>query len=99
MTNLNAARIDRTPTHNDLEIANLVHCALATIQDTGRFSDRKGFISSLWTMMLRLEAQTGGTLTDGLPSSTSRHGSSAAGVSRATERRWGPRSSCSRAPT
>jgi len=58
-------RVDRTPTHNDLAITNLVHLALATVQDAGRFGDRKVFIASLWTMMLRIEAQTGGTLTDG----------------------------------
>ena len=30
-----------------------------------RFGDRKVFIASLWTQMLGIEAQTGGTLTDG----------------------------------
>jgi hypothetical protein len=34
------ARIDRTPSYSDLEIANLVHRALAAIQDAGRFGDR-----------------------------------------------------------
>ena len=48
-----------------LEIADLVHRALAAVQDVGRFGDRKVFIASLWSMMLRIEAQTGGTLTDG----------------------------------
>ena len=66
MTNPNAACIDRAPTPNDLEITSLVHRALADVQDAGRLGDRKVFIASLWTMMLRLEAQTGGTLTDGV---------------------------------
>jgi hypothetical protein len=56
---------DRPPTHNDLAIADLVHRALAAVQDAGRFGDRKVFIASLWTQMLGIEAQTGGTLTDG----------------------------------
>ena len=60
-----AARVDRTPTHNDLEITRLVHRALADVQDAGRFGDRKVFIASLWTRMLAIESQTGGTLTDG----------------------------------
>jgi hypothetical protein len=64
MTTSNATSIDRTPAHNDLEIARLVHRALAIVQDAGRFGDRKVFIASLWTMMLTIEAQTGGTLTD-----------------------------------
>jgi hypothetical protein len=65
MTNSNAARIDLTPTYNDLEITSLVHRALATVLDAGRFGDRKVFIASLWTMMLRIEVETGGTLTNG----------------------------------
>jgi hypothetical protein len=60
-----AARIDRTPTHNDLEITRLVHRALTDVQDAGRFGDRKVFIASLWAKMLDIETQTGGTLTDG----------------------------------
>src|SRR5262245_4813597 len=31
----------------------------------GRFGDRKVFIASLWTTMLRMEADTGRTLTEG----------------------------------
>jgi hypothetical protein len=57
--------LDRTPSHNDLEIANLVHRALGAVQDAGRFGDRKVFIASLWTMMVRIEAQASGTLTEG----------------------------------
>jgi len=59
------ARVDRTPTHNDLEIPRLAHRALADVKDGGRCSERKVFIASLWTQMLAIEAQTGGTLTDG----------------------------------
>lgn len=65
MTNTTAARLDLTPTHNDLAITDLVHRALADVQDAGRFGDRKVFIASLWTQMLGIEAQTDGTLTDG----------------------------------
>src|SRR4029077_20652590 len=43
----------------------LVHCALAAVQDAGRFGDRKVFIASLWAQMLAIEAQTGRTLGDG----------------------------------
>src|SRR5215470_4710561 len=46
------ARIDRTPTHNDLEIARFVHRALFDVEDAGRYGDRKVFIASLWTKML-----------------------------------------------
>lgn len=60
-----AARINFTPTPNDLEITNLVHRALASVRDAGRFGDRKVFIASLWTTMLRIEAETSGILTDG----------------------------------
>jgi len=60
-----AARVDRTPTHNDLEITSLVHRALSAVRDAGRFGDRKVFIASLWTTMLAIEAATGGTLTEG----------------------------------
>ena len=42
-----SASVDRTPTHNDREITSLVHRALAAVRDTGRFDDRKVFISSL----------------------------------------------------
>jgi hypothetical protein len=59
------ARVDRTPTHNDLEITRLVHRALADVQDAGRFGDRKVFIAALWAQMLAIEARTGGTLTAG----------------------------------
>jgi hypothetical protein len=62
---MTTARIDRTPTHNDLEITRLVRRALADVQNAGRFGDRKVFIVSLWTTMLGIEAQAGGTLTDG----------------------------------
>jgi hypothetical protein len=48
MTNPTTARVERTPTHNDLAIANLVHLALAAVQGAGRFGDRKVFIASLW---------------------------------------------------
>lgn len=65
MTTSNATSIDRTTAHNDLEIASLVRHALATVRDAGRFGDRKVFIASLWTMMLTIEGQTGGTLTAG----------------------------------
>jgi hypothetical protein len=65
MASTTTARVDRTPTHNDLEIARLVHHALADVQDAGRFGDRKVFIASLWNRMLAIEAQTGGTLTQG----------------------------------
>jgi hypothetical protein len=56
------AGIDRTPTPNDLEIADLVHRALAAVQGAGRFGDRKVFIASLWAMVLHIEARTRGTL-------------------------------------
>jgi len=62
MMNFRVAGIDRTPTPNDLEIANLVHRVLAAVQGAGRFGDRKVFISSLWAMMLHIEAQTRSTL-------------------------------------
>src|SRR5215468_10019004 len=65
MTNTTTARVDRTSTHNDLEIAHLVHRAMADVQNSGRFGDRKAFIASLWTRMITIEAQTGGTLTEG----------------------------------
>lgn len=60
-----ATCLDWTPTHNDLELANLVHCALAFVQDGGRFGDRKVFIASLWIVMLCIEAEAEGTLTEG----------------------------------
>ena len=66
MRNFNPAGIDRTPTRDDLQIANLAHRALVTVQGAGRFGDRKVFIASLWAMMLHIEAQTRGTLTDGM---------------------------------
>jgi len=65
MANPCTPRIDRTPTHNDREITSLVHRALAAVRDTGRFGDRKVFISSLWAMVLSLDAENGGNLTDG----------------------------------
>jgi hypothetical protein len=65
MASPTAARIERTPSHNDLEIADLVHHALAAVRDVGRFGDRKVFISSLWIQMRDMEARTGRTLTDG----------------------------------
>jgi hypothetical protein len=65
MTNTTIARVDRTPTYTDLAITDLVHRALADVQDAGRFGDRKVFIASLWIKMLGIEAQTGGILTDG----------------------------------
>jgi hypothetical protein len=58
-------RVDRTPTHTDLAITDLVHRALAAVQDVSRFGDRKVFIASLWTQMRGIEAQTDGTLIDG----------------------------------
>jgi hypothetical protein len=61
----NTTCLDRTPTFNDLEVANLVHSALAAVQAEGRFGDRKVFIASLWATMLRMEADTGRTLTEG----------------------------------
>jgi len=63
--NNTAAHADRTPSHNDLELVRLVYCAIAMVQDAGRFGDRKVFIASLWTRMLAIEAKTGGTLTSG----------------------------------
>src|SRR3954464_1447721 len=65
MANLTTARIDWTPTYNDLEIARLARRALTDANDAGRFGDRKVFIASLWTRMIAIEAQTGGTLTEG----------------------------------
>jgi hypothetical protein len=61
----NTTCLDRTPTFNDLEVANLVHSALTTVLGDGRFGDRKVFIASLWATMLRIEAETGRTLTEG----------------------------------
>lgn len=61
----NATCLDRTPTFNDLEIADFVHSALAAVRGEGRFGDRKVFIASLWATMLRIEADTGRTLTEG----------------------------------
>jgi hypothetical protein len=58
ITMTHATRIELTPTPNDLEITNLVHRALASVRDAGRFGDRKVFIASLWTTMLRIEAET-----------------------------------------
>jgi hypothetical protein len=60
-----ATCLDWTPTHSDLELANLVHRALASIQDGGRFGDRKVFIASLWMAMLCIEAEAGDSLTKG----------------------------------
>src|ERR1044071_9331141 len=57
--------LEWTPTHNDLELANLLRRALASVQEGGRFGDRKVFIASLWIAMLCVEAEAGGTLTDG----------------------------------
>src|SRR5882672_2625074 len=65
MDNTTAARIDRTPIYNDLEIARLVHRAMADIRGAGRFGDRKVFIAALWTRMVTIEAQSGGTLAEG----------------------------------
>ncbi len=65
MANTTTACVERTPSHNDLEITRLAHRALADIRDAGRFGDRKVFVSAVWTQMLAIEAQTGGTLTDG----------------------------------
>src|SRR5690349_11731848 len=65
MTNTTTARVARSPTHNDLEITDLVYRALTAVQDAGRFGDRKVFIASLWIQMRGIEAQNGGTLTDG----------------------------------
>ena len=62
MTTTNTARVERTPTHNDLAVANRVYLTLAEGQD-GRFGDRKVFIAALWSQMRRIETQTGGTLT------------------------------------
>ena len=63
MRNSHVASIDRTPTPNDLEIADLVHRALAAVQGAGRCGDRKVFIASLWAMVLHIEAQTRGGAT------------------------------------
>src|ERR1044071_2436017 len=60
-----ATYLDWTPTHNDLELAILVRRALASVQDGGRFGDRKVFIGSLRIAMLCIEAEAGGTLTEG----------------------------------
>ena len=51
--------MERTATHNDLEITDLVHGALTAVQNAGRFGDRKVFISSLWTQMRGIEARIG----------------------------------------
>jgi hypothetical protein len=48
-----------------LELANLVRRALASVQDGGRFGDRKVFIASLWIAMLCIDAEAGGRLTEG----------------------------------
>ena len=42
----------------------LASAPMAHVQDAGRFGDRKVFIASLWTRMITIEAQTGGTLTE-----------------------------------
>jgi len=65
MANTTTVSVDRTPTHTDLAIADLVHRALADVQDADRFGDRKVFIASLWTQMRGIEAQIGSSLTDG----------------------------------
>jgi len=65
MTNTHATHIALTPTYNDLQITSLVHRALAAVRDAGRFGDRKVFISSLWAMVLHLDAESGDNLTDG----------------------------------
>jgi hypothetical protein len=65
MTGNEDDHINLTPTRNDLQIASLVHCALTAVRGAGRFGDRKVFISSLWAMVLRLDAETGNDLTDG----------------------------------
>jgi hypothetical protein len=62
---MTSTRVDLTPTHNDLEIADLLHRAIAAAQD-GRLGDRKVFISAAWTQMVAIEAQTGGVLTEGV---------------------------------
>ena len=59
------ARVERTPTHRDLEVAELAHRALGAVQHAGRFGDRKVFISALSAMMLHLDAEVGGHLTEG----------------------------------
>jgi hypothetical protein len=41
------ARIDRTPTYNDLEITRLVHRTLADVQDAGRFGDGCGSFATV----------------------------------------------------
>jgi hypothetical protein len=64
MMNRKVTHTDKNPLHNDLEIASLAHRALAAVQDAGRFGDRKVFISALWAMMLRLDAETGDKLTN-----------------------------------
>lgn len=64
MTNTTTC-LDWTPTHNDLELANLVRRALASVQEGCRFGDRKVFIASIWIAMLCIEAEAGGTLTEG----------------------------------
>jgi hypothetical protein len=43
------ARVDGTPTRNDLAITDIVHRVLAAVQDAGRFNDRKAATAS-WTM-------------------------------------------------
>jgi len=58
-------RLDRIPSHNDLEVARLAHRAAANVPAAGRFGDRKVFIASLWATMQDIEAHTGGTLTRG----------------------------------
>ena len=58
-------RVERTPTCTDLEVAGLVHRALAAVQGAGRFGDRKVFVSALWAMVRHLDAEAGGRLTAG----------------------------------
>jgi len=65
MTATTNVRIERTPTHHDLEIASMVHRALAAVQETGRFGDHKVFVSALWAMVRHLDAEAGGGLTAG----------------------------------
>jgi len=59
------ARVERTPTHHDREVAGLLRRAIAVVDGTGRFGDRKVFVSAVWTTMCRLDTAGGGTLTEG----------------------------------
>lgn len=59
------ARVERTPTYCDREAACLMRRALAAVDGTGRFGDRKVFVSALWATMCRLDVAGGEPVTEG----------------------------------